>query len=48
MDRPMVEKFGETERVGFNALNGNLSWKLYPSEYGNLSYGKAESLPDYS
>ena len=42
MDRPPVEKFGETERVVcFNALNGNLFWKFdYPSEYGNLSYGK--------
>ena len=50
MDRPPVEKFGETERVVcFNALNGNLFWKFeYPSEYGNLSYGRAESLPDYS
>jgi outer membrane protein assembly factor BamB len=42
MDRPPVEEFGETERVVcLNALNGNVLWDFrYPSEYGNLSYGK--------
>ena len=42
MDRPPVEKSGETERVlCFNALDGSLLWEFgYPSEYGNLSYGK--------
>ena len=42
MDRPPVEEFGETERViCVNALNGKALWQFeYPSNYGNLSYGK--------
>ena len=42
MDRPPVEEFGERERVMcLNALDGKVLWKFtYPSEYGNLSYGK--------
>ena len=42
MDRPPVEKFGEMERViCLNALDGKVLWEFtYPSEYGNLSYGK--------
>ncbi len=42
MDRPSVEEFGEKERVVcLNALNGKALWFFeYPSEYGNLSYGK--------
>jgi outer membrane protein assembly factor BamB len=42
MDRPSVEEFGEMERVVcLNALDGKVLWKFtYPSEYGNLSYGK--------
>ena len=42
MDRPPIEKSGETERVlCFNALDGSLLWEFgYPAEYGNLSYGK--------
>jgi len=42
MDRPPVEEFGEMERVVcFNALDGIALWDFaYPSEYGNLSYGK--------
>ena len=42
MDRPPIEKSGETERVlCFNALDGSILWEFgYPAEYGNLSYGK--------
>ena len=42
MDRPPIEKSGETERVlCFNALDGSLLWEFgYPADYGNLSYGK--------
>ncbi len=42
MDRPPVENSGETERVlCLKALDGSLLWEFgYPSEYGNLSYGK--------
>jgi outer membrane protein assembly factor BamB len=42
MDRPSIEEFGDKERVVcFNALNGKALWQFeYPSEYGNLSYGK--------
>ena len=42
MDRPPTEKFGEMERVVcLNALDGKVLWDFtYPSEYGNLSYGK--------
>lgn len=42
MDRPPVEKSGETERVlCFNALDGSVLWEFcYPADYGNLSYGK--------
>ena len=42
MDRPPTDKFGQTERVlCVNALSGREMWSFsYPSEYGDLSYGK--------